>query len=514
MAKPPPSTSAAPRVTGIGMGFIHPNYFTRETWPLHDEKRLMQYRKFVQLMINRIRAGESTDEETERFATMFDNADHWPWMVPALAMLPELDEHGPYPSNRQMVTLLQHVEKVIDLSRQRRDEKAQRQPEESKPKEPKPLESAKEVTEEIRARLAKLLFGPDGEANASASMKRLLDSWVVMGYPEEVLQQALDNNKNEASKDLDRDNLGLPGELSKEHLFHLYKLEAEKRSASPRLEFPNSHMQFHMSSDDADDDSINDEPPPELTNTDDATAGSKEPTDSTDFWHSHKMHGDVYDRYSTNVSGAGLAIDPDVSRRRVNPPSIEITPQGMTIMKGFLNQPPSKSKAMLKVTFPAPIKVDEIPADQGCAKEVEKGATTFYEEAVMLHNRVNHLDEARRETQAAQEQQLAPLDEPSDDSFVVVTPRANTNPSTAGLPTKSGPPDQPTSSRHPQVARMGADENIRIDEVKKQLAALGMNVKGVNSVEPPQPMDPSLLKHSEKAERESSGAWTKEKTDD
>lgn len=87
-----------------------------------------------------------------------------------------------------MVTLLQHVEKVIDLSRQRRDEKAQRQPEESKPKEPKPLESAKEVTEEIRARLAKLLFGPDGEANASASMKRLLDSWVVMGYPEEGKQ--------------------------------------------------------------------------------------------------------------------------------------------------------------------------------------------------------------------------------------------------------------------------------------------------------------------------------------
>lgn len=87
-----------------------------------------------------------------------------------------------------MVSLLQHVEKVIDLRRQQRNEKAQRQPEESKPEEPKPLESAKEVTEEIRARLAKLLFGSDGEANATASMKRLLDSWVVMGYPEEGKQ--------------------------------------------------------------------------------------------------------------------------------------------------------------------------------------------------------------------------------------------------------------------------------------------------------------------------------------
>ncbi|KAL9010400.1 MAG: hypothetical protein Q9173_004664 [Seirophora scorigena] len=509
MAKPPPSALVAPLVTGIGLGFIHPNYFTRESWPLHDEKRLIQYRKFVQLMINRIRAGESTDVETERFASMFGNADHWPWMVPALAMLPESDEHGPHPSNRQMVSLLQHVENVIDLRRQRRNEKAQRQPEESRS-----AESAKEVTEEIRARLAKLLFGPDGEANASAGMKRLLDSWVVMGYPEEVIQRALENNKDEASKDLDRDNLGLPGELSKEHLFHLYKLEAQKRSASPRTESADSHMQFHMSSDDADDESMNDDPPAELTNTDDATAGSKEPTDSTNFWHFHQMHGDDYDRYSNNVSGAGLAVDPDVLRRRVNPPSIEITTQGMTVMKGFLNQPPSKSEAMLKVTFPAPIKVDEIPADQGCAKEIEKGANTFYEEAVMLHNNLNHVDEAGRETQAAQEQQLAQLDEPSDDSFVVVTPRANTNPSTAGVPTRSGPPDLPTSSRHPQMARMGTDENIRIDEVKKQLAALGMNVKGVNSVEPPQPMDPNLLKHSEKAERESSGPWTKEKTDD
>lgn len=79
-----------------------------------------------------------------------------------------------------MNSLLAHVKKVIDLKRQRRVEKAQRQP--GVPKAP---ESAQAVTGEIRARLAKLLFGPAGETNATDSMRRLLDSWVELGYPEE-----------------------------------------------------------------------------------------------------------------------------------------------------------------------------------------------------------------------------------------------------------------------------------------------------------------------------------------
>lgn len=94
MANPPASRSVAPGVTGIGMGYIHPDFLSRKSWPLHNEQRQIQYRKFVQLMINRIRAGESLSVETDLFASMFDDADHWPWMVPVLAMLPELDEHG------------------------------------------------------------------------------------------------------------------------------------------------------------------------------------------------------------------------------------------------------------------------------------------------------------------------------------------------------------------------------------------------------------------------------------
>ncbi|KAI4286985.1 MAG: hypothetical protein L6R35_003764 [Caloplaca aegaea] len=505
MANPPASRSVAPGVTGIGMGYIHPDFLSRKSWPLHNEQRQIQYRKFVQLMINRIRAGESLSVETDLFASMFDDADHWPWMVPVLAMLPELDEHGPYPTNPQMNSLLAHVKKVIDLKRQRRIEKAQRQP--GAPKAP---ESAKAVTGEIRARLAKLLFGPAGETNATDSMRRLLDSWVELGYPEEVIQQALDNkNIDGASKDLERDNLGLPGQLSKEHLLHLYRVEAQKRSASLGTESTDVHMPFTMSSDDTDDKSIMDNPPADLTSTDEVTPGSKETLqkEQTSFWHFQRMHGDNYDRYNNSISLARLIDDPDVTGRQVNLPSTEITPQGMTIMKGFLNQPPEKVEAMLK--------------------EIEKGASTAYEEAVMLQNYTKCLDKDGRETQvaqtdtscldkdggetqSAQEKQLAQLNVPADNSFVVVTPRAYTASATTAVPTTSGLPDLPTPSRRPQVAMLETDENMRIDEVKKQLAALGMNVKGVNTAKPPQPMNPDLLNLLEKANRECSGPKAKE----
>lgn len=120
------------------------------------------------------------------------------------------------------------------------------------------------------------------------------------------------------------------------------------------------------------------------------------------------------------------------------------------------------------------------------------------------------LDKDGGETQSAQEKQLAQLNVPADNSFVVVTPRAYTASATTAVPTTSGLPDLPTPSRRPQVAMLETDENMRIDEVKKQLAALGMNVKGVNTAKPPQPMNPDLLNLLEKANRECSGPKAKE----
>lgn len=116
-------------------------------------------------------------------------------------------------------------------------------------------------------------------------------------------------------------------------------------------------MPFTMSSDDTDDKSIMDNPPADLTSTDEVTPDSKETLqkEQTSFWHFQRMHGDNYDRYNNSISLARLVVEPDVTGGRVNLPSTEITPQGMTIMKGFLNQPPAKVEAMLKVDFHEPM---------------------------------------------------------------------------------------------------------------------------------------------------------------
>lgn len=94
MAQQPTSASSEPGLIGTGLGPLDETFLTREAWPLRGAEALVQYHKFVQLMINRIRAGESDNEETERFINMFGTPGHWTWMVPALGMLPELEDDG------------------------------------------------------------------------------------------------------------------------------------------------------------------------------------------------------------------------------------------------------------------------------------------------------------------------------------------------------------------------------------------------------------------------------------
>lgn len=78
-----------------------------------------------------------------------------------------------------MVTLLEQVKSIVDMRYLKRMEKiANKQSEQENP--PMTVES---VTEEVRARISKLLLGPYGETNASPAVKRLLASWVEVGYP-------------------------------------------------------------------------------------------------------------------------------------------------------------------------------------------------------------------------------------------------------------------------------------------------------------------------------------------
>ncbi|KAI4244127.1 MAG: hypothetical protein L6R40_003111 [Gallowayella cf. fulva] len=191
--------------SGIGLGPIHRRFLERETWPLDPPESILQYRKFVKLMIDRIRAGESNTEELDGFLGLFDTGENWQYMVPVLGMLPELVEPGPQATNIHMTILLGHVGRFIDAKQKERADRIAN----SYPAPPKVPQDAEALKAEVRERVAKALFGPRGEKQATPAMTRLLTSTVEMFFSGEGAQQIIDEN-DKHGKDIDRDSLGLP----------------------------------------------------------------------------------------------------------------------------------------------------------------------------------------------------------------------------------------------------------------------------------------------------------------
>ncbi len=80
-----------------------------------------------------------------------------------------------------MAILLSHVESTLIIKQKERLERTANK----LARQPKPRQNAEAITADVREKVAKLLFGPRGESNASPSMRRLLASWVELGYPGE-----------------------------------------------------------------------------------------------------------------------------------------------------------------------------------------------------------------------------------------------------------------------------------------------------------------------------------------
>ncbi|KAL8712381.1 MAG: hypothetical protein Q9225_006941 [Loekoesia sp. 1 TL-2023] len=374
-----------PGLTGIGLGPIDPKLLTREAWPLHTAEQLIQYRKFVQLLINRVRGGESNDAETERFIDMFNTPSDWIYVIPALGMLPELDEHGPLPLNQQMATLLEHVKSIVDMRHRKHMERiANKQIGQENP--PMTVEA---VTEEVRARISKLLLGPYGEIKAPPAVKRLLASWV---------EQVIDKEKP-AGIEISRDSLGLPSGL-KEQRPQYHNPEGREKPApvtvylnrKPPSPIPKALPSQpvpveYLSSDEAvepkrktsyrnfpptaGDSSVelSDSPSEsllqELTNSSNSAGAVVGPTsadEGSSFWYFQKPRTYKYEEYIRPVTEADRAI-PQRDSRHHTPISRETTKEGTIIAKGFEKPPPAESDAILKASLTARSKPNEIAAD-------------------------------------------------------------------------------------------------------------------------------------------------------
>ncbi|KAL8941701.1 MAG: hypothetical protein Q9216_002074 [Gyalolechia sp. 2 TL-2023] len=359
-------------LTGVGLGPIDAKFLTRQAWPIHNAEQMIQYRKFAQLMIDRIRAGESNDGETERFKSIFDWTSNWIYVFPILGMLPELDDHGPLPMNDQMKTLIDHIGHVVDektLECMRVEEQS---------REERPPMSEKMVTEEIRSKIAKLLLGPEGEANASPAMKRLLTSWVEVGYPKEVIQKKLDHKVK--WKGMAQDHLSLPTGLGNHYpkAFGIpgpaaIDLKQKARSATTKaLPCHPIPAEYHSSDDPIEDKrkpsyrkfphivgesspEFSDSPPkpipPNPTNKfSHATASDSDPSQSEgelSFWHFHKSNRHNYEKYLQPVTKADRVLS-NFGEKEQMPISTETTTEGTVVAKGFHKPPPAECDAKLK----------------------------------------------------------------------------------------------------------------------------------------------------------------------
>ncbi|KAL8868046.1 MAG: hypothetical protein Q9198_008311, partial [Flavoplaca austrocitrina] len=229
--------------TGVGLGPIDPRFLARETWPLHSQERIFQYHKFTQLMIHRIRSGESNDQETKMFIDLIDYPNNEQYLVPASGMLSELVEPGPLKINEQMTMLVGHVKTILHAKEEEHVRHAALNPRD----QPEPMQTADDATADARDKLARLLFGSKGESNATPAMKRLLTSWLSMGYPGKALEHLMEQD-SKRGRGKTRDSLGFPYRSRSRYPSRRVQKEDSPDAQKPKLNTPQGNQPLDHSS--------------------------------------------------------------------------------------------------------------------------------------------------------------------------------------------------------------------------------------------------------------------------
>ncbi|KAL9598050.1 MAG: hypothetical protein Q9219_004744 [cf. Caloplaca sp. 3 TL-2023] len=423
---------------GLNLGPIDPKILRREAWPLHTAQEMIQYRKFTRLMINRIRVGESDDEDIGRFTNMFGGVEGWVYALPALGMLPELEENGPEPQNGQMSRFLQQVKNIVKA----RDRERIAELDKDSSGHGKPPLTVDYILRNMRANMAKLLFGSDDENRAAPAMKRLLTSWVETGYP--------GHDKRGSSLRASRD---VPFGLGEQHFLQNTPktkgnsapiavppgrqspkpcpidfptlLEPNKSGLSDSPEKPEQKTfgrQVPTSILDSSPELLEERPSPEKqVKHDDSTitlsGGGSNPPNS--FWHFHRSHQYDYEKYIRPVTEADR-IRPCPDKKKKTPISTKKTKEGTLVATGFQKPDPKESDEMLKA------------ADTCVRKTIEKSAakssitSTLYADETAFpavsSGDTSSSEEARRRSRAARKEAMAKIDELDSDAVYLVSP--------------------------------------------------------------------------------------------
>ncbi|KAL8903426.1 MAG: hypothetical protein Q9171_007404 [Xanthocarpia ochracea] len=475
---------------GIGIGPIGPRFLARETWPLDTAEHLIQYHKFVQLMINRLRGGESNNAETNQFVDLIDFPHNWQYMVPALGMLPELNEPG-------------HVESTLNTKQKERLERIANKP----ARQPKPRQNADAITADVREKVAKLLFGPKGESNASPSMQRLLTSWVELGYPGEALGHIIDRD-SKRGRGMTRDCLGLPcglrerrsgsrysGQRAQKDLFSDNALRrsqpflavhssssgpagfTKEVSPNPWRQMPSalSHQtlpiepvrsttknsQGTYTPGDSDSPPTSDDPPEDMLREFDGSKPTATRASRDSFWNFVSTHSPDY-REDIGPIPREPRGNIHVKRDQPAPVSSEVTEDGIVVVKGFAKQKPAISDTILK-------RIDRSAASAWAAYEEEIVANRRRRiEAVRERNKRAANSEENVESGCAIEDTTSESDEDIEIGKKVKTPSSDETPTAAPSDPATGP-SALTISGSPETAKESSEARVNLEQVNRRL---------------------------------------------
>ena len=76
---------------GVGLDQIDDKFLDPDQWPINSVAGLRQYRMFVQIMVTRIRAGESNSNEVQGLLDVLEVRENWNNVHEIENLLPEVN---------------------------------------------------------------------------------------------------------------------------------------------------------------------------------------------------------------------------------------------------------------------------------------------------------------------------------------------------------------------------------------------------------------------------------------
>ncbi|KAG7005573.1 hypothetical protein G7Y79_00019g047530 [Physcia stellaris] len=172
---------------GTGLGIISREMFDASRWSPATPHLDIQYLKFVTLITNRIRAGESSVKEVEDFVRLLTTDGEDAFWAPVPELVPEVDpDEAPEIDDTNKPLTVFRLQIYNELNDRRQASPKGSDGSEQLEMEGERQGEARRLEEGSQTALRRTIFGRDAIIPKGGRQDKLLQSWMEMGYPDRV----------------------------------------------------------------------------------------------------------------------------------------------------------------------------------------------------------------------------------------------------------------------------------------------------------------------------------------